>query len=166
MRVKNNVFIIPILFNIIVCTFLYLDFVIPSNNIDKEFFSSFYNIVNHYPKFKGSGGDEVLCVLECKSGKTYRIPSFPVCSEEELVGQKIEIEKTYFLGKAKRVNFIEINKQFNISFLSVYLIIILYLISIVVSLLNLFFDIEYLEIPLAFTFVFVFFTLVIYIFYF
>jgi hypothetical protein len=164
-NIKNKIFIVPIVFNILVVLFLYIDFLLPTNKIDKEIFSSFYSVVNYYPS-KGGGGKEVLTVLECKSGKTYRIPASPIYSEEEFNGKKIEIEKTFLFGKQKVLRFVEINKLINISLLSENLIIIIYTISIIISLFNLFFEIKFLEIPLAFSFVFVFFTTIIYLFYF
>lgn len=162
MKILNKTFIIPILFNLIVVSFCYIDFLLPNKNIEIEVFSSFYNVVNNYPK----GKKEILNILECKSGKTYRLINFPTSTENLLSGQKIEIKKTFLLGKLKSLKFIEINKSFNISLLYNNYIIIGSIISVVLSLLNVFFEINFLEIALAFSTVFVFSISAVYLFYF
>ena len=163
MNLEKKIFIVPIIFNLIVISFLYIDFYFPVNRIDNEKFSSFYNVVKKYAGLKG-GGREIRNILECKSGKIYYVIDNSAFSEELVVGQKIEIEKTFFFGKPKLVKFIENKKQFNISLLSENLISIGFIISILVSLLSLFFEIKYLEIFLSFATAFVFFTAAVYMF--
>lgn len=165
MNLKNKIFIIPIVFNLIVISVLYIDFLLPTNRIDKEIFSSFYNVVNNYPKFKSGGGQDVRCLLECKSGRIYHIPNFPNSFEELTSDQNIEIEKTFFLGKLKQVNFVEINQQFNLSILSENLILIVSIASILISLISLCIEFKYQEILLGGSFVYVLFTCALYFFY-
>ena len=148
MNIKNYDFRFLILTNLIFILILYIDFSIPSIHNKTEKIKSFYNSVNYTPGWKSKGSKEIKYILECKSGSVYYLGKFPEGFENIEKEKEIDIEQTLLLKKVKSLK-VE-NKTYSVSFLSLNMVIFIFIFCTVINLLNIFFTNKVLDIILAF----------------
>lgn len=150
MNIKSNPLILPIIFNLIIIVFLYLDLYMPTNKTVSEKFSTFYNLVDNSPKIKG-GGQTVRSFLDCKSGNTYSYVS-PIDKDFSFRdNEPIIITKTKFLSKTRTVKSLYKNKEFYVSLISLNSIKLMSIISLLIAIANLFVRNNFFELLLSFS---------------
>ena len=149
MKIKNNTFKIPIFFNLITVFILCIDFLIPSNRIVIEEFSSFNTSVKQVPTIRFGATKSIRHILRCESGNLYYVTYMPSAENQLEVGQEIFITKTIFLSKIKSIKVSE-KQVLELSFMSYPLIIFLNVIAVIITLLNFWFEHKYLDVLLSF----------------
>lgn len=163
--IRNNPFVIPIMLNIVLVIILYADYFIPSENIVEEKFKSFYNVVKTSPRIKGGGGREVKYILACKSGNLYYLYTFPTKEFNSKEGESIYIKKTAVFSKTKLLKLNLKSEGENISILSNYIVISLFILAFIISFFNLLYNNTFLDICLAFACVYIYLVTITYLFY-
>lgn len=144
---------------------MYVDYAIPSKNVVEEKYKSFYNVVKVSPSFKGGGGKEVKSILECKSGNLYNLYYFPEAKFDLEEGESIYIVKTNVLSKVKLLKIDPKSAGENVSILSSQIAIFLFILAIVISLLNLFYNNTFLDICFSFACFYIYLITISYLFY-
>ncbi|MCF8322102.1 MAG: hypothetical protein K9I26_03055 [Flavobacterium sp.] len=164
MKIKNSELRIPIIINLIVVFFLYFDLLLPTGKIVKEEYLSSYNTVKYLPRIKGGGGKDIRNILETKSGNLYYLTSIRNYENEIISGQNIYISKTLLLSKVKSLKVSE-QQKWNVSLLTNYLIISLYVLSTFITIINFFYTNKYFDILLSFSCAYILIVTASYIFY-
>lgn len=162
MNIKNYDFRFLIITNLIFILILYIDYSIPSIHNKTEKIKSFYNSVNYTPGWKSKGSKEIKYILECESGSVYYLGKFPEGFENIEKEKEVDIEQTLLLKKVKNLK-VE-NKTYSVSFLSLNMVIYIFIFCIIINLLNIFFTNKVLDIILAFGTVPIYFIGLVYIF--
>ena len=161
MQIKNHDFRFLVLINLIFLTLLYIDFLLPSETKSEEF-KSFYNVVNRKPNWKSKATKEIKYILECESGENYYLVKFPQDFEKIEKGTKITIEQTPILKKLKVIQLGR--KNYEITFLSLSIVIYIFVFCLIINIANVFFTNTFLDFMLAFSTVLIYVIGLVYIF--
>lgn len=162
---KENELKIPIIINIVLVFFIYIDFYIPSKEPVEETFMSFYNVVKYIPRVKGGGGKDVKYILECSNKKLYYLYRFPENESDIKSGQKIYISETILLSKVKSLQLNPHSTPILVSFLANKIISYFFVLALVISVLNILFSFTFLELLLPFSCAYIFLVSLYYLFY-
>lgn len=163
---KNSELKIPIFFNFLLFAIIYSDYYLPSKNIVKESFVSFYSVTEDLPRIKGGVGKNVKYILKCSSGNLYQLPSFPEHLFEIEKGQKLFICKTQMLSKIKSINLNIDSKETDVSIMSNKIVNLFFILAIFMTVLNLFFSNSFSDSLLAISSVYIYLISFSYLFYF
>ncbi|WNM18338.1 hypothetical protein [Flavobacterium capsici] len=162
MKIKNRDFKYLIIFNLIFIASLYFDVLMPSNYYRNEKVKSFFNVINETQGWKTNGSKEIKYILECESGNLYYLAKFPLKFENIKIGKEVEIEQTILFKKTKNIKVEQ--KTYLVSFLSLNLVVYIFIFCITINLLNVFFSNKVLDIALAFGTVPIYFIGLVYLF--
>ena len=166
MKIKNRELKIPIILNLIFVFVLCVDFFIPSNKVYFETLSSVYNTVTAYPSSRStSGGKEIKNILYCESGNLYYLGTIPNQLNEIKKGESISITKSFLLSKTKSFKKENRLEEVNVSFLSIRLVMIIFLLATLITILNCFVTNTFLDILLAASSTFIYFLTAVYLFF-
>ena len=146
MRIKNQDFKYLILFNFVFIGILYIDLLIPINHNLTERIKSFYTTVNVTPGWRNKPSKEIKYIAECYSENLYYLGKFPTELENIQNGTKVEMVQTLLFNKTKEIKVEQ--KTYSVSFLSLTLIVYIFLFCIAVNILNVFYTNKYLDIGL------------------
>lgn len=161
---KNRNLKFMMILNLILITFLYGDFLLPSTNITKDKFLISETNVSGVSRWRNRNYQSVENTLEFQSGRSYYIARIPDNLEYAENGI-VQINKTLIFSKIKSIASPINKKEIYVSVLSLPEILIAFLLALIITILNFFSTNTALEFLLSFACVFVYFVSVAYFFY-
>lgn len=150
---ERKIIIRIIVFNLIIASFIILDLSLPSKEQEIKKLSSFYSFTVFSKSSKIKGGDEKF-IMELSNGERYRIGKFP--EKEYIKDSKIIVTESALSNNINEIKIFDKKwVKIRIGLFSNVAILTFFLLSIITTLLNIYFKNKALNIGLILSMMFI-----------